>query len=42
MGTSYEDLAEMMDCPIGTVMSRLYYARKRLREQLEGVMEWHH
>lgn len=40
MGTPYEDLAEMMDCPVGSVMSRLYYARRRLREQLKGVIEW--
>jgi RNA polymerase sigma-70 factor (ECF subfamily) len=42
LGTSYEELAELMGCPLGTVMSRLYHARKRLREQLEGVMEWQH
>ncbi|HEV8483849.1 MAG TPA: sigma-70 family RNA polymerase sigma factor [Blastocatellia bacterium] len=33
-GLSYEELAERLEVPQGTVMSRLYYARKRLREKL--------
>ena len=32
---SYEDMARMLFCNKGTVTSRLYYARKRLKELLE-------
>lgn len=30
----YKEIAEVLDIPDGTVMSRLYYARRRLQEQL--------
>jgi RNA polymerase sigma-70 factor (ECF subfamily) len=33
-GLSYEELAERLKIPIGTVMSRLYHARRHLREKL--------
>jgi RNA polymerase sigma-70 factor (ECF subfamily) len=33
-GLSYQELAERLEVPQGTIMSRLYYARKRLREKL--------
>jgi len=33
-GLSYDELAERLKIPRGTVMSRLFYARKRLREKL--------
>ncbi len=38
---SYEDIAETLGCPVGTVMTRLHRARQRLAEvlstELEGV-----
>lgn len=33
-GLSYQELAQRLEVPQGTIMSRLYYARKRLREKL--------
>lgn len=36
-GLSYREIAEVLDVPMGTVMSRLYYARRMLKELIQ---EW--
>lgn len=33
-GLSYEEMAERLEIPVGTVMSRLHYARKHLHKKL--------
>ncbi|MBC8288989.1 MAG: sigma-70 family RNA polymerase sigma factor, partial [Planctomycetes bacterium] len=34
-GLKYDELAERLEIPAGTVMSRLFHARRRLRQLLE-------
>lgn len=38
-GLSYKEIAETLDIPLGTVMSRLNYARKRMLETLTPHLE---
>ncbi len=38
-GLSYDEISEVLQCPRGTVMSRLHYARNRLRELLKDIPE---
>ncbi|MEM7340018.1 MAG: sigma-70 family RNA polymerase sigma factor [Actinomycetota bacterium] len=36
-GLSYAETADLLDVPVGTVMSRLHRARKRIRDHIEEV-----
>jgi len=38
-GMSYEDIAKVMDCPIGTVRSRIFRAREAVAEQLRPLLD---
>lgn len=38
-GLSYEDIAIVMDCPIGTVRSRIFRARKAIDKELKPLLE---
>ena len=37
-GLSYEEISEALDCSLGTVMSRLHYARKKLQTRLKELV----
>lgn len=37
-GLSYDEIAEAMDCPKGTVMSRLFHARHKMQERLSPYL----
>ena len=37
-GLSYEEIAQAMDCPIGTVRSRIFRAREAVAEQLRPLL----
>lgn len=36
-GLSYQEMADSMGCSIGTIMSRLFYARKKMQAQLKTI-----
>ena len=38
-GLSYEEIAQRMDCPIGTVRSRIFRAREAIDVELRPLME---
>ncbi|MEW5863251.1 MAG: RNA polymerase sigma factor RpoE [Pseudomonadota bacterium] len=38
-GMSYEEIARVMDCPIGTVRSRIFRAREAIAEKLRPLLD---
>jgi RNA polymerase sigma-70 factor (ECF subfamily) len=38
-GMSYEEIAEAMDCPVGTVRSRIFRAREAIDNKLNPLLE---
>mgnify|MGYP000253547441 CR=1 FL=1 len=38
-GLSYEEIAESMNCPIGTVRSRIFRAREAIADELRPLLE---
>lgn len=38
-GMSYEDIAQIMNCPIGTVRSRIFRAREAIAEKLRPLLD---
>ena len=38
-GLSYEDITEVMDCPVGTVRSRIFRAREAIDKRVRGLLQ---
>ena len=38
-GLSYEEISQRMDCPVGTVRSRIFRAREAIQKRLRPVLE---
>ena len=38
-GLSYEEIAEVMNCPIGTVRSRIFRAREAIATRLRPLLD---
>ena len=38
-GLSYDEIAEIMECPVGTVRSRIFRARETIDEKIKGMVE---
>lgn len=38
-GLSYEDIAQIMDCPVGTVRSRIFRAREIIENKIQPLMQ---
>jgi RNA polymerase sigma-70 factor (ECF subfamily) len=38
-GLSYEEIAEVMDCPVGTVRSRIFRAREAVEKKIKPLLQ---
>jgi RNA polymerase sigma-70 factor (ECF subfamily) len=38
-GLSYEEIAEVMNCPVGTVRSRIFRAREAIAQRLRPLLD---
>jgi len=38
-GLSYEDIASAMDCPVGTVRSRIFRAREAIDRSIDEMVD---
>ena len=38
-GLSYEDIANVMQCPVGTVRSRIFRAREAIEKALQPLLQ---
>jgi RNA polymerase sigma-70 factor (ECF subfamily) len=40
-GMGYREIAEIVDCPVDTVKTRMFHARRRLKRALSGSLaDW--
>lgn len=40
-GMSYEEIASVMDCPVGTVRSRIFRAREAIDKEIQPLLDSH-
>jgi RNA polymerase sigma factor (sigma-70 family) len=40
-GMGYREIAEIVDCPVDTVKTRMFHARRRLKQAMTGsLVDW--